>query len=772
MPSHAVTAPVTPDPSATVGGGSPLVRDRASLPWYHSLEARVLVVGMLVSGLCVAAVSLAAERLVSRSELRRAGEQLELAKRSFDQLLASRSDFARAQLQLITELPVFLASMGNPQIRADEPTMSVMAAHYRAQLRADLCVVSDNLGHHVGHAAAGQTDPEWIDPITSGDPAQSPSSIQELGGDLYLVVSVPAVFDAEPLGTLTAAYRLNDTLARELMMATHTDVSFLVNDRVVASSLGSAARSAMRSAGGLPAPPPSTQRGTVVDIANGRYLLGRFPLWGPATPRPGALLLMVNWGPSELLLEEMWARLLWVAVGTFGCAIGAMVFFSRRVSTHMRVVANAAMKISSGQWHQKVPRTGSAEAVLVADAFNAMTTSLVHWHHEAEARLAGIQLAYERFSAVTRSASDAIISVDAAGAIVFWNPGAERLFGYTEAEATGEPFNRLVAASDQQTCQERVQRLVEPESVGQHGIQCEFETVSRDGRRFVAEASLAPWRTGAGLGVTAVMRDATARIETHRQLDSARREAEKASQAKSRFVANMSHELRTPLNAIIGYSELLAEDAEGRHDGQSLADLTKITTAGRHLLALVTAVLDISKIEADQMTMEIEPFDVDDLIREVASTATPLIAANGNAFEVIASNVGGLTADRLRVQQVLLNLLSNAAKFTKNGTVWLSALQDAGACIFEVRDTGIGIAEADVERVFDQFTQADDTTVRRFGGTGLGLAISRHFCRLMGGDITVRSAPGAGFTFVARLPNGRAPVSREGGPPRYHQVAS
>lgn len=127
------------------------------------------------------------------------------------------------------------------------------------------------------------------------------------------------------------------------------------------------------------------------------------------------------------------------------------MFFSRRVSTHTRVVANAVLKIASGQWHQKVPRAGSAEAVLVADAFNAMTASLVHWHHEAGARLAGTQLGYERFGAVTRSASDAIIAVDAAGAIVFWNPGAERLFGYTEAEATGEPFSRLVAASDQHT---------------------------------------------------------------------------------------------------------------------------------------------------------------------------------------------------------------------------------------------------------------------------------------------------------------------------------
>lgn len=211
-----------------------------------------------------------------------------MAKRSFDQLLASRSDFARAQLELIAELPAFLASMGNSQIRADEPTMSAMAAHYRAQLQADLCVVSDNLGHPLGHAAAGRTDLRWIDPITSGDAAQSPSSIRELGGDLYLVVSVPAVFASEPLGTLTAAYRLNDALARELMMATHTDVSFLVNGRLVASSLGPAARSAMESADGVPAQPPSTQRGAVADIANGRYLLGRFPLWGPRFRAPAS----------------------------------------------------------------------------------------------------------------------------------------------------------------------------------------------------------------------------------------------------------------------------------------------------------------------------------------------------------------------------------------------------------------------------------------------------------------------------------------------------
>jgi signal transduction histidine kinase len=214
----------------------------------------------------------------------------------------------------------------------------------------------------------------------------------------------------------------------------------------------------------------------------------------------------------------------------------------------------------------------------------------------------------------------------------------------------------------------------------------------------------------------------------------------------------MSHELRTPLNAIIGYSEMLFEDAEDSGSTQA-RDLSKIISAARQLLAIINDVLDFSKIEAGRMTLSVAPFDVEELLREVASTASPLIAKTNNQFEIVTIDPGELVSDRIRVQQVLLNLLSNAGKFTHDGTVRLYARQDGEAYVFEVRDTGIGIAEENIGLLFRDFSQVDTSSARRYAGTGLGLAISRQICRLMGGDLTVQSTLGEGSTFIARIPN-------------------
>jgi len=258
------------------------------------------------------------------------------------------------------------------------------------------------------------------------------------------------------------------------------------------------------------------------------------------------------------------------------------------------------------------------------------------------------------------------------------------------------------------------------------------------------------------IGSSIVLRDITEERQTElllRQKES----AEAANVAKSRFLANMSHELRTPLNAIIGYSEMILEEAEQSNDVEIADDLRKILNSGSYLLELINNILDLSKIEAGKMELWCEAFSIRSMLDDVLATATPLLAKNGNQIEVrCASGIGQMTSDLLKLRQVLLNLLSNAGKFTKDGSVTLSLrrIEHSPGDILEIEitDTGIGIPEAKLQRIFEEFAQADATTSRAYGGTGLGLALSRRFCRILGGELSVRSTLGVGSTFTVRLP--------------------
>jgi signal transduction histidine kinase len=249
--------------------------------------------------------------------------------------------------------------------------------------------------------------------------------------------------------------------------------------------------------------------------------------------------------------------------------------------------------------------------------------------------------------------------------------------------------------------------------------------------------------------------------ERHRatavRLEQAKEAAEKANRAKSIFLAKMSHELRTPLNAVIGYSEILLEDELERENKTKMADLQRINSAGKHLLSLVTDVLDLSKIESDTTELAIEIVDIGQLAQQTFATIRPLAEEKNNKMILdCGSDLGDVEADATKLRQVILNLLSNAAKFTTDGTITMAVRRTKGPTAdwieIRVQDTGIGIAESDLPKLFQNFGQASASTASKYGGSGLGLAVSQKLCGLMGGGISCTSEVGRGSTFVVRVP--------------------
>ncbi len=254
-------------------------------------------------------------------------------------------------------------------------------------------------------------------------------------------------------------------------------------------------------------------------------------------------------------------------------------------------------------------------------------------------------------------------------------------------------------------------------------------------------------------GTVAIYSDITDMKDRQAELEKARSEADGANEAKSLFLASMSHELRTPLNAIIGYSEMLIEDAIDSGQTESVEDLDRIMASGKHLLSLINDILDLSKIEAGKMEVHIETFEVAPLIEDVATTVSPLVRRNGNRIVVsVAPDVGMIETDKTKLRQNLFNLLSNATKFTKAGTIELKVTTDGTSVLFAVHDEGIGMTTEQLSRLFQAFMQADSSTTRNYGGTGLGLAIVKKFTEMLGGGIAATSEPGQGSTFTLTLP--------------------
>lgn len=251
------------------------------------------------------------------------------------------------------------------------------------------------------------------------------------------------------------------------------------------------------------------------------------------------------------------------------------------------------------------------------------------------------------------------------------------------------------------------------------------------------------------------------------ELENAREKAETATRTKSQFLATMSHELRTPLNAVIGISEMLLEDAEDNKDEEYIEPLSRVSRAGKHLLSLINEILDLSKIEAGKMDLIPEHIQLNDFMEDIYYTSLALAEKKGNKIVLdYHSNLKNIYADPTRLRQIILNLVSNACKFTEKGKVTVSVdnkeIEGTDWFEFKVTDNGIGMEQEITDSLFEEFTQADNTTTRKFGGTGLGLAICRRLCDMMGGSIQVNSEVDVGTVFTFLLPSiGRAQYSNQ-----------
>jgi PAS domain S-box-containing protein len=425
---------------------------------------------------------------------------------------------------------------------------------------------------------------------------------------------------------------------------------------------------------------------------------------------------------------------------------------SRRITKPIVALSEATQEVAEGNFDQQIESQTNDEVGDLASSFRKMTESL---------KATTVSKSY--VDRIIQSMGDTLIVTDSKGTIQTVNQAALKLLRYEESELVGKDVDVLFLRNGQ-FVRPSGTKVRLPAIFGGEPTKSikNFETtfLDLDGREIPVLFSASIMRDARDRfqGIVCVAQDITLRKKAEEELRLAKEVAEQANRSKSSFLANMSHELRTPLNAIIGYSEMLQEEAEDLGQDDFIPDLTKIHSAGKHLLHLINDILDLSKIEAGKMELYLETFEVVPLMNDVKSMITPLIEKNSNTLALeCKDDIGAIHADLTKLRQVLFNLLSNACKFTEKGTITLSARREKSDSedwfYFSVRDTGIGMTPEQLGKLFQAFQQADASTTRKYGGTGLGLTISRKFCRMMGGDVSVTSEHGKGTEFTVKLPS-------------------
>ncbi len=435
-------------------------------------------------------------------------------------------------------------------------------------------------------------------------------------------------------------------------------------------------------------------------------------------------------------------------------ALGVLLTFVilRSIAVPLRQLVGAIDGLSAGNLAVPIPQASPDEIGTMAHTLGLFRDSL----RERDRFAAEAEAQRKTIAAAIATISEGFVLYDSEDRIVLFNEQFRDIYpGLADIIKTGTTFAEVLEA-------------VVSRSLIDLGGQSPQDWIAERKARHAGSGSLAEYRYGGrfvriserriqGGGTVAVYSDITELRQQNLELEEARELSEVANRTKSQFLANMSHELRTPLNAIIGYSEILQEDAADNGQEQLVPDLKKIEGAGRHLLGLINDILDLSKVEAGKMDVFVEDVDISLLLDEVTSIITPLVAKNGNRLDLrLGDNLGNMRTDRTKVKQCLLNILSNASKFTQNGKLTVEVLRlekDRRTIQITISDTGIGMSEEQLGRLFQAFSQADASTTKKFGGTGLGLAITRHFCRLLGGDISVASRVGEGSSFTIVIPD-------------------
>jgi len=417
-------------------------------------------------------------------------------------------------------------------------------------------------------------------------------------------------------------------------------------------------------------------------------------------------------------------------------------------------LAGAADAISRGERGSSEVK-GLEKTALRGDELGSLARTFGSMSEQVRAREEEVRRSEAYFRSLIENASDAIVILNRDGTVRYASPAVRGVLGVAPEALTGRTVLEFVHEDDRDATARVRQQTLARSGVGPSS---EFRVRRPDGSVANVQA------VGTNLldepavaGVVLNLRDVTERTRAE-EATTAKEFAERANQMKSQFLANMSHELRTPLNAIIGYSEMLQEEAREMKDGAAFdSDLKKIHGAGRHLLGLINDILDLSKIEAGRMELYLEDFNLGSMLSDVASTIKPVVEKNANRLvSDAAPDLGSVRADMTKLRQCVFNLLSNASKFTKEGTITLSARRQRGpgaeTVSIAVTDSGIGMTPEQLARLFEPFTQADSSTTKKYGGTGLGLTITRRFCHMMGGDVTVTSTPGSGSTFTITIP--------------------
>jgi PAS domain S-box-containing protein len=721
------------------------------------MEARVAAGVLVLVALSVSAVVLTATRVSTRSAVGRASDNLEDARSAFYRLVDDRASFAAQQTRLIIALPVFRSAMVNPVVAKDVATLTQIADSYRQNLRADFAILTDPAGIPTATPGwpSGDTLPAALLAAISGAASgQSRRDIVSVDSRLFLVTSEPAKFaQTEVLGTVTFGFRLDDRVAKELAQITRADVNLVSGNKLAGSSLSDIEQREVVAA--LAAGELTGAQGVssaLRKVGERQFVEGTFPLFrDQRSTEVGLLVLLQDWAPTQAFLDELRNALLFAGILAFVLALAGGLVFSNRTSRPLMDIAAAADDLAKGDWTRTVPARGSAEATKMATAFNDMTRSL---REQAD----HLKAAYQRFSTVTQSARDAIVSTDGEGNITFWNRSAETTFGYTESEVLGRPIALLMAKSDRAAY---AAALPAPESDDvTFGHVIEVTGVRKDGGMFPIEFSLAAVRATEGIAFTAIIRDVMERKQSQealRQRDEQLRQAQKMEPI-GRLAGGVAHDFNNLLMAIHGYAEMLVQNLDAGDERKS--DAEEILKAAERAAGLTRQLLAFSR----RQVITQQAVALDQLVDGMQKMLQRLI---GPEIEISTEYWPDLTpalADSAQVEQILVNLVINARdampsggkimielrniELDRIGVAAHPGLQPGEYVEMAVSDTGVGMDPDTAVRIFEPFFTTKDSGK----GTGLGLATVYGIVQQNGGGIEVQSRVGRGTTFYIYLP--------------------